>query len=223
MFPDLTSDDIFRIETRRLWLRWPRGSDTASIAAFASLPETARMTAAIPHPYPPGEAERFVLKARADNANKSALVLAMTQKNNPNQTIGLLSATFAAPQEVELGYVLAPASWGKGLASEAVTALVTTVFSLTRAERIVANSRTNNVASRRVLEKSGFAFVDTGLDLLPARGGLHPCDRFVLDRKAWRSKLRQGNQAHPMPPMAQQSHATSDTTSLAPVVRHVEG
>lgn len=80
MFPDLTSDDIFRIETQRLWLRWPRVSDTASIASFASLPQIAWMTALIPHPYPPGEAERFVMKARADNASGSALVLAIVQK-----------------------------------------------------------------------------------------------------------------------------------------------
>lgn len=223
MFPDLTSDDIFCIETRRLWLRWPRVSDTASIAGFASLPQTARMTAAIPHPYPPGEAERFVLKARADNANKTALVLAMTQKSNGNQTIGLLSATFSAPKEVELGYVLAPAFWGKGLTSEAVKALVATVFSVTRAERIVANSRTGNPASRRVLEKSGFAFIDTGLDFLPARGGMHPCDRFVLDRKTWAGKLREGSRTHPMPPMAQQTHDTSDAASLATVARQAEG
>ncbi len=27
MFPDLTRDDVFRIETKRLWLRWPRIQD----------------------------------------------------------------------------------------------------------------------------------------------------------------------------------------------------
>ena len=51
MFPDLTTDDIFRIETKRLWLRWPRASDVASITSFASLAHVARMTALIPHPY----------------------------------------------------------------------------------------------------------------------------------------------------------------------------
>ncbi len=223
MFPDLTSDDIFRIETKRLWLRWPRASDAASIAGFASLPQTARMTAAIPHPYPPGEAERFILQARADNANKSALVLAMTLKSNVHQTIGLVSVTFAALKDVELGYVLAPAYWGRGLTSEAVKALVATVFSVTPAERIVANSRTSNPASRRVLEKSGFSFVDTGLDFLPARGGMHPCDRFVLDRKSWAGRLRQGNRSQPMPPMAQQGHDISDAAALAAAARRVEG
>jgi RimJ/RimL family protein N-acetyltransferase len=177
MFPDLTSDDIFRIETQRLWLRWPRASDIASLTSIASLAHVAQMTALIPHPYPPGEAERFIMKARAENANGTALILAITKKGSARQTIGLIGAHVTAA-DIELGYMLAPQCWGKGLATEAVKALANTVFSLTRASRIHANSRVNNIASRRVLEKAGFAFVDTGLDLLPARGGLHPCDRF---------------------------------------------
>src|ERR1700724_1219235 len=103
MFPDLTADDVFRIETKRLWLRWPRASD-------------ARMTASIPHPYPPGEAERFIMKARTGNATGTALVLAIIQKGGVRQSIGLLGATLAAGRDIEFGYVLAPPVWGKGVA-----------------------------------------------------------------------------------------------------------
>lgn len=209
MFPELTADDIFRIETKRLWLRWPRACDAPAITSFVSLPQVARMTASIPHPYPAGEAERFIMAARTGNANATALVLAITQKGGPRQAIGLISATLAAEMDIEFGYVLAPPVWGKGFASEAVKALVGTVFSLTRANRILANSRANNIASRRVLEKSGFAFVDTGLDFLPARGGLHPCDRFQLDRKTWAASQRAGGERRPMPPMAQQANVVT--------------
>jgi RimJ/RimL family protein N-acetyltransferase len=215
MFPDLTSDDIFRIETPRLWLRWPRASDAASITRFASLAQVARMSALIPHPYPPGEAERFIMKARAGNANGSALVLAISQKGSARQTIGLLGADPATAGDIEVGYVLAPPHWGKGLATEAVKALASAIFSLTRANRILANSRVNNIASRRVLEKTGFVFVDTGLDSLPARGGLHPCDRFYLDRKAWTAARRAAEETRPMPPMAQQTQDSSRSKSIA--------
>jgi RimJ/RimL family protein N-acetyltransferase len=222
MFPDLTSDDIFRIETPRLWLRWPRASDRASITSFASLADVARMTALIPHPYPHGEAERFIMKARADNANGSALVLAIVQKGGARHMIGLLGAHPVTAADVEFGYVLAPPVWGKGLATEAVKALADTVFSLTRANRILANSRTHNMASRRVLEKTGFAIVDTGLDFLPARGGLHPCDRFHLDRKMWTAARRTGDQRRPMPPMAQQAKEASGAKPVA-AIRQAEG
>ncbi|MCI0598007.1 MAG: GNAT family N-acetyltransferase [Beijerinckiaceae bacterium] len=216
MYPDLTRDDIFRIETKRLWLRWPRASDAAAITSFASLAEVAQFTASIPHPYPPGEAERFVLRARADNASGTALILAITQKTGARQTIGLLSAMPAAARGIELGYVLAPALWGKGLTSEAVKSLVDTVFRLTMANCIFANSRVNNLASRRVLEKTGFAFVDAGLDFLPARGGMHPCDRFQLDRRTWAANQIAAGESRAMPPMAQQAHDESTDRELAP-------
>jgi RimJ/RimL family protein N-acetyltransferase len=220
MFPDLTSDDIFRIETRRLWLRWPRASDIASITSFASLAQVARMTALIPHPYPPGEAERFIMKARAENANGSALILAITRKGSAGQTIGLLGAYGTATADIEFGYILAPPYWSKGFTTEAVKALTRTVFSLTRANRILANSRVDNLASRRVLEKTGFSYVDTGLDLLPARGGLHPCDRFQLDRKTWAAGKRAGDEKRAMPPMAhqaQQAQQAQDASGAKPV------
>ena len=35
MFPDLTRDDVFRLETRRLWLRWPREADVPSLVRLA--------------------------------------------------------------------------------------------------------------------------------------------------------------------------------------------
>lgn len=199
MFPDLTADDVFRLETKRLWLRWPRASDAGHITGFASLAVTARMTAAIPHPYPAGEAERFIFRSRADNANRQSLVLAIAQKRTAH-AIGVISVSESDRGDLELGYLLAPGFWGKGLATEAATALVDAVFCLTPAKSIFANARVINIASRRVLEKCGFVYIDTGLDVLPARGGLHPCDRFLLERKDW-AKRRSGRS---MPPMPQQ-------------------
>ena len=35
MFPELTRDDVFRLETRRLWLRWPRIADSTAILRLA--------------------------------------------------------------------------------------------------------------------------------------------------------------------------------------------
>src|SRR4029450_8317355 len=108
MYPDLTSNVIFRIETKRLWLRWPRASDAPAITSFVSLAQVAQMTATVPHPYPSGEAERFILQSRADKASGTALVLAIVQKSGTPQAIGLLSAIPAGARDIEFGYVLAP-------------------------------------------------------------------------------------------------------------------
>ncbi len=213
MFPDLTRDDVFRLETKRLWLRWPRTADAVAVASFAAIPEVAQMTAAIPHPYPAQEADRFIFKARAENAAGIALHLCLTRKTGPRTVFGLVSAAANDEQEVEIGYAIAPDMWGKGFATEAVRMMVNTVFALTSAARIVANSRVNNPASRRVLEKSGFAYVDTGLDWLAARGGLHPCDRLRLERTKWRCHADMRR----LPPMTHQHRDGTDVLLSGPV------
>ena len=190
MFPDITCDDIFRLETARLWLRWLRAADSAAIRAFASLASVAQMTASIPHPYPPGEAERFILNARAATSAGAALILAVTLKNKGQSVIGIVSAQSIDAREIEIGYALSPASAGRGYATEALSTLVDAVFNLTEARSISANSRVGNPASRRVLEKSGFAYLRTDMKMLPARGGQHPCDFFGLDRHQWSSQAK---------------------------------
>jgi RimJ/RimL family protein N-acetyltransferase len=212
MFPDLTRDDVFRLETKRLWLRWPRAADAAAIAAFAALPQVAQMTANLPHPYPPKEADRFIFKARAENSGGRALHLAITRKSGPRPVLGLVSAGADGEIEVEIGYAIAPEAWGKGIATEAVRMVIDTVFALTPAARIVANSRAHNPASRRVLEKVGFAYIDSGLDLLPARGGLHPCDHFRLERADWRHDA----EVRRLPPMAHQRLGIADVPIADP-------
>jgi ribosomal-protein-alanine N-acetyltransferase len=56
----------------------------------------------------------------------------------------------------EIGYVLAPEWWGKGLTTEAVAAAVTFGFTNMGLHRIEAETDPENAASRRVLEKLGF-------------------------------------------------------------------
>lgn len=187
MFPDISRDDIFRLETERLWLRWLRAADAAAITAFAALADVAQMTASIPHPYPPGEAERFILHGRASTAGGDALVLAATTKAKGRPLVGMVSAQVEDTGEVELGYTIGPAYAGRGYATEMVRTISDAVFNLTEARVLVASSRTINPASRRVLEKSGFTFVKTELKSLPARGGRHPCEFFRRDRHEWAS------------------------------------
>ena len=119
MFPDLARDDVFRLETSRLWLRWPRMSDAAAIERFCSQWEVARYTARIPHPYPPGSAERFVYAAREANASGRDLTLVMTPIKGKRDVIGSISLESRGQDRLTLGYVLAPEAWGKGLATEA--------------------------------------------------------------------------------------------------------
>ena len=115
MFPDLTRDDVFRLDTRHLWLRWPRHADGQAIVRLAGHKAVAEMTAAIPHPYPADGATAFVFQSRKDNALGRALTLAVTPKRKPGRLIGVVG--IGAPKgeaQPFLGYWLGQPYWGRG-------------------------------------------------------------------------------------------------------------
>jgi RimJ/RimL family protein N-acetyltransferase len=202
MFPDIARDDIFRLETARLWLRWPRVSDAPAIERYSSQWEVARYTARIPHPYPRGTAERFIYAARAGNSSGRDLTLVMTPIRGKREPIGAVSLELRGGDRLTLGYVLAPEYWGNGYASEAVAAMVHAAFSLTQAIEVEASVRIENPASRRVLEKAGFRFVGAGPQGAPARGGLVDCERLALRRAEWAARPRNwfvGESVHEIP------------------------
>ncbi len=65
------------------------------------------------------------------------------------------------PGELELGYRLRRSAWGKGYATEGSRALVRKGFTELGVLRVAAFTMAVNAASRRVMEKSGLAFVRT--------------------------------------------------------------
>ena len=188
MFPDIARDDVFRLETSRLWLRWPRVADAKAIARYSSRWEVARMTSRIPHPYPAGEAERFIFTAREANALGRDLILVIAPIRGKREPIGMISLESRLQGRLTIGYALAPEVWGKGLATEAALAAIEAGFTLTNAIEMLATAHVENPASRRVLDKCGFAHTGAGLEGAPARGGMVPCDRFRLERAVWASR-----------------------------------
>jgi len=181
MFPDYFRDDVFRLETQRLWLRWPTAADAANIEKLAGEREIAEFTARIPHPYPRGGAEGFVLAARKANCDGAALHLALALRQKPGVAIGMVSLE-GAGDTLELGYWLGRMYWGSGLMSEAVGGLLDFVWLATDAERIEAAAALPNLRSQRALERAGFVTVGEGLVDAPARGGALPARRFELLR-----------------------------------------
>ncbi|MGL5115767.1 MAG: GNAT family N-acetyltransferase [Beijerinckiaceae bacterium] len=186
MFTELTRDDVFRIETKRLWLRWPRHQDAAQLARLAGDMEVAEMTGTVPHPYPHGAAETFIFEARKGNATGQSLQLAITPRNRPDQLIGVIGSR-VKPHGLDLGYWLGKPHWGEGLATEAAQALIDAVFSYTEVKEVRASARVINPASRSVIEKCGFQFVGSDMADAPARGGRVAVDRFRLPRATWAS------------------------------------
>jgi RimJ/RimL family protein N-acetyltransferase len=187
MFPDLTRDDVFRIETKRLWLRWPRVQDAAAIERLAGVKAVAEMTGTVPHPYPRGEAERFIFEARKGNATGQSLQLSIAPRGAPEKFIGLIGARMKAPDRADMGYWLGEPHWGKGYCTEAAQAIVDAIFAYTEVTEMTASARVINPASRKVIEKCGFQFVGSDMAEAPARGGRVAVDRFRLQRSTWAS------------------------------------
>jgi RimJ/RimL family protein N-acetyltransferase len=71
------------------------------------------------------------------------------------------------PEAPEVGWVLAPDHWGRGLATEAAGLVVADLFQRAGVERVAAFLRVENDASRRVAEKLGMTHSET----LPAGRG----------------------------------------------------
>ena len=181
MFPDYFRDDVFRIETQRLWLRWPSAADAPAIEQLAGEAEVARFTARIPHPYPAGAAQGFVFGARSANLAGEALVLAIALKQKPASLIGMIGLE-GAGDSVELGYWLGQPYWEAGIATEAVEALLDMVWLATDIERVEASVALLNPRSGHVLEKAGFVACGERLTPAPARAAPLPSQKFELVR-----------------------------------------
>jgi RimJ/RimL family protein N-acetyltransferase len=174
-----------RLETPRLELRPLAPADAPAIRRLAGDFEVARRTARIPHPFPEGAAEAFVASASADLAAAEEIVLAIAERGDP-ALLGCCGLMRRADGSFELGYWLGRPSWGRGYATEAVSALADHAFRATGAPYLRAGVFPDNLASMRVLHKAGF--VESGTDWCPtpARDFDGVATRlFVLTRAAW--------------------------------------
>lgn len=82
--------------------------------------------------------------------------------------------------DVEVGYVMVPAAWGKGYATEACGRMLDFAFQMTALEVVVATTDPDNHVSQRVLLKSGL----TSLGAISAYG-VTDCPGFRITRAEW--------------------------------------
>ncbi|WP_197322118.1 GNAT family N-acetyltransferase [Saccharomonospora sp. NB11] len=92
--------------------------------------------------------------------------------------------------DVELGYRLHRAHWGRGLATEGSRALLRKGFTELGIRRVWATTMTVNHASRRVLEKAGLRYVRTFFEDWPEPipGSEHGDVEYELLRQEWQDR-----------------------------------
>jgi RimJ/RimL family protein N-acetyltransferase len=132
------------IETERLWIRPPSEDERAELLALWRDPANARVE---------GEASDGQLRAWV------AAVPCAVWERESGELVGDCSLHFDTGFGAwELSYGIRRDRWGRGYATEAARACVRHGLGVLGIERIVADVDPANAASRRVLEKSGFAF-----------------------------------------------------------------
>lgn len=135
-------------------LRDWRPGDAASLARHANSPRIAQtMRDAFPSPYSLEDAHRFIAAATDSDEN---LVLAIDLDGEAVGGIGVHPLGDVYRRTAEIGYWLSESCRGRGIATDAVRALVSVAFDRFDLVRLQAGVFSTNPASMRVLEKSGF-------------------------------------------------------------------
>lgn len=84
-------------------------------------------------------------------------------------------------KEIDLGYRLLKAHWGKGYATEAASTCISYAFAHLKVSAVVARAHVDNLASLRVIEKCGMKFLRKEIvDGCPVKtfGLLNQCGNF---------------------------------------------
>ncbi len=138
------------LRTRRLLLRPFRSDDVDDVFGYAADREWSRYLP-VPDPYIRRSAEEFVAKAiEADDRTRFEWAI-----DHEGRASGGLSLWTIGPDAAEVGYSVARALWGRGLATEAAEAVIRFGFEELGLARIQATADIRNTASWRVMEKLG--------------------------------------------------------------------
>lgn len=180
-----TNVDVTKIETSRLTLRKPQCDDIDAISNLANNPAVANMLSRMPHPYGKQDAADFVKKVNQLAYGNCVYAITLTTTGEVIGCCGIKKKE--GRKQKEIGYWLGETFWGNGYATEASHALVDIAFADEEIEELVGHCRIGNYASRRILQKSGFQFLSTGLGDCLAQNSQMPIEIYRLERSIWAS------------------------------------
>ena len=176
------------IETERLLLRPFEETDLQAFYDYASVPGVGE-AAGWPH-HESLETSKEILQSFLDRKN----VFAVFHKVD-NKLIGSVglhrswtskNATYGHLKAKEIGYALAMDYWGQGLMAEAVCAVIDYGFNNLGLEAFGLAHSPENIRSRRVAEKCGFTYSETGKFFSKLKGYEIDDIRHILLKQSWK-------------------------------------
>jgi ribosomal-protein-alanine N-acetyltransferase len=149
-----------RVQTPRLTCERLRLEHVAELTPFLLDP---RIVAALcPREEPPAQADVAAgTRAKVLHWERHGFGLWLVRDRASGALVGRggLQHTYAPGLgDVEAAWAIVPERWGEGLATELATAAVEVAFGELALPWIVALARPDNLASRRVMEKTGFTY-----------------------------------------------------------------
>ncbi|NQV21635.1 MAG: GNAT family N-acetyltransferase [Rhodospirillales bacterium] len=169
------------LATKRLRLRPFALDDAPSVQHFLGNEDLAKQTVNLPYPFEAGAAETWLRSTLDDLQNGGGYTLAMERREDKALmgAVGLLVDPVVGTR-AELGYWIARTYWGIGLATEAVERMIGFGRIELGIKEIWACAFSENTASIRVLEKTGFQQNFSRDEQCPGRGGQRSITYFGL-------------------------------------------
>ena len=152
-------------------LRAFRAEDAAAITLACQDPEVARWIPIIPVPYTEQDARRFILLTLTAWADGTSYEFCIADAGTDRYlgSVGIHPTPEAT--RFAVGYLVAPAARGRGVATRAVDLAVRWAFGNLVVDRLSLWTLPGNLASQRVAEKSGFRYEGVLRNAQDGRGG----------------------------------------------------
>lgn len=149
------------LETERLVLRGFIDNDIDDIFEYASIPEVTEFL--------PWETHKSIddtkdfLKVSKEMFEKKDNIDFAIHLKSDNKVIGGISIRKWNNKNrcADIGYVLSPKYWNKGIITEAIKRIIKFGFDQLNANRIEAHCDENNIGSYRAMEKAGMKYEGT--------------------------------------------------------------
>ena len=176
----MTFFDMKDIETERLILRKIAKEDASDMYEYSKDPKTSEFLTWSPHESVSYTKKyiRFLLKKYKTGEYFDWAI----EEKESGKFIGTCGFPLFDPEnsKAEIGYVLNPSFWGRGYATEAVTAIVDYAFSSLKLHRLEARCMKNNSSSENVLKKCAFSLEGVFKDELIIKGEYKTISHFAL-------------------------------------------
>lgn len=188
MIPDSVFQRFPELFTDRLRLRQVRAGDEDDIYSFKSDDLVTAPYCADPY-YSKTQASLWIQTLIKSYEEKLSLMWMVTLKDT-DRVIGDCCLWHLDPESDcgEVGYELNRAYWKKGLASEAVGAVIEYGFTVMGLNRIEANPFKKNTPSNELLERFGFKLEGRLRERSLFRGEFYDQLYYGLLRKEWKNR-----------------------------------